>query len=91
VGLYPIEMFELSDGHISSRWSAAMLAEGLLELGPPSWLRDDFWDDDSDGASKEAEYPFDDPGAPVRDGFVAEMHALEDEASGSCLRVSTRH
>ncbi|HET9851990.1 MAG TPA: hypothetical protein VFP56_05730 [Candidatus Limnocylindrales bacterium] len=46
IGLYPIEMFEIVGGNVPDHWMARVDRTGVLGLGPESWLRDGFWEDD---------------------------------------------
>jgi hypothetical protein len=77
VGLYSLAMFELIDGHISSRWSARAYEDGSIQFGPHAWLDRYFWDDDA-VAVDETGYDPNVLGARTR-WILEEMRELDRE------------
>jgi hypothetical protein len=54
--LYDARMFETVCNKIPSSWRAVVRSDGLINVGPESWLRPMFWDDlyGNEGSSEEA-------------------------------------
>jgi hypothetical protein len=45
LGVWPAQIFEVTDAHLSERWRCAIEPDGRLELAPEPWLGMD-WDND---------------------------------------------